>query len=88
MTLQPIGKRVLVKPIVEENRTTDGGIIIPDTVKEKVAKGTIIAIGQTVEWLKENDTILYSATAGTEVTMNNEKYLLLFENEMETLAII
>jgi chaperonin GroES len=86
--LKPFTKRVLVKPIKEEEKTSNGGIIIPSLVKEQVKRGIIKAVGAEVDLLKEGDTILYSATAGTEITIDNEAYLLMFADPNEILAVI
>lgn len=86
--IKPFGIRILVKPIKEEEKKTDGGIIIPTSIKEEVKRGTIASVGDDVKTLKEGDTVLYSATAGTPITMNNEDYLIMFADPHEILAII
>jgi chaperonin GroES len=85
--LKPIGNRVLIKPIPEEEKKTEGGIVIPVTVKQNVAKGKVIEVGE-VKWLHAGDTILYSVSAGTEVEVGGERHLLMFEDPHEILAVI
>jgi len=96
MKLKPLGDKVVVKPIKEEERTK-GGIIIPDSAtKEKPQEGTVIAVGDgkytdngtKIEMqVKENDRVIFSKYAGTEVKLNDdEEYLILSERDI--LAIV
>ena len=88
--LKPLGDRVLVKPMVEEE-VTKGGIIVPDTVKEKPQRGEIIAVGPgrldeqgkyiTME-VKKGDKVLYARYAGTEVKIDDDEYLILRESDI------
>ncbi len=87
MRLNPIGNRVLIKPIKEEEKVSKGGIHIPVTVKEQVARGEVKAVGE-VKWVKVGDIVLYSLSAGTKVSVNDEEHLLMFEDPHEILAII
>jgi len=88
--LKPIGDKVIVKPKAEEEKTA-GGIILPDTAKEKSYEGTVIAIGsgRTLEngerkpmSVKEGDTVLYSKYGGTEVTVDAVEYIILDEDSI------
>lgn len=94
MTIRPLHDRVLVKR-VEEEETKQGGIIIPDTAKEKPQQGEVIAAGKGVlledgEWapltVKAGDKILFGKYAGSEVKIEGEEYLILREDEI--LAVI
>lgn len=94
MKLKPLHDRVLIKRL-EEEVVTKGGIIIPDSAKEKPIKGTIVAVGpgKTGEdgkpvalTVKEGDVVLYSKYAGTEIKIDNEEHLVLREDDI--LAII
>ncbi len=94
MKLKPLGDRVVVKPIAEEDKTP-GGIILPDTAKEKPMRGEVIAVGPgrlTEEGkrlhleVKVGDVVLYSKYAGTDFKIDNQDYLILRENDI--LAII
>ena len=76
MNFQPLGNRVLVKR-VEEATTTMSGIIIPDNAKEKPSRGEVVAISKDVEALKISDQILFGKFAGSEVTLDGEKYVVL-----------
>jgi len=88
--IRPLGDRILVKRI-EEAEETRGGIIIPDTAKEKPMQGDVIATGpgrvlddgklQKME-LKAGDRILMSKYAGTEVKIDGEDYLILREDDV------
>ncbi len=74
----PMSGKLLVEPISEEK--TVGGIIIPDTAKEKSQRGKIVAMGKTDDEnnpLKEGDTIIYDKYAGTEIEFDDKKYLIL-----------
>ena len=88
MNIKPLADRVLVLPAPAEEQV--GGIIIPDTAKEKPLKGKIIAAGQGTKdeemVLKVGDTVLYGKYAGTEVELEGEKYLIMRQSDV--LAII
>ena len=88
--LKPIGDKVIVKPKEEEEKTS-GGIILPDTAKEKPHEGTVIAVGlgKVLESgerkpmsVKEGDTVIYSKYGGTEVTVEGEEYIILDEDSI------
>lgn len=78
MKVVPIGDRVLVQTTTEET-TTKGGIIIPDTAKEKTQTGKVIAVGDDKEKIKVSvgDKILYDKYAGTQIKVDNEEHLVL-----------
>ncbi len=88
MNIKPLADRVLVLPAPAEEKV--GGIIIPDTAKEKPLKGKIVAAGQGTKdeemVLKVGDTVLYGKYAGTEVELEGEKYLIMKQSDV--LAII
>lgn len=83
--MRPINDRVLVKPAAAE-QTTKGGIIIPDTAKEKPQRGTVIAVGPGKEdramTVKIDDVVLYGKYAGQEVDHNGEDYLIMKEDDI------
>ncbi len=90
VNLKPLADRVIVKPMEAED-TTKGGIILPDTAKEKPIEGTIIAVGpgritddgKIVKMeVKEGDKILYGKYSGTEVTVEGEEYLIMRESDV------
>ncbi len=93
MKLKPLGDRVVVKPI-EQEEITAGGIVLPETAKEKPQRGKIVAAGpgrvedgKRVELdVKEGDTVLFAKYAGTEIKIEGEKVLILRESDI--LAII
>jgi chaperonin GroES len=76
MNFKPLGDRLLVKR-VEEATTTASGIIIPDNAKEKPSRGSVIAIGDEVEGVSVNDTVVFGKYAGTELNLDSEEYLVL-----------
>ncbi len=90
MKLRPLQDRILVKRLEEEN-TTKGGIIIPDTAKEKPAEGKIAATGNgkvlddgkviPLE-LKEGDHVLFSKYSGTEVKIDGEEFLIMSQDDV------
>ena len=95
MSIQPLGDRVLVKPLEAEEKTRSG-IVIPDTAKEKPQEGEIIAVGKgrmaddgkivPLE-VKKGDRVLYGKYSGTEVTTKEgDEYLIMKEDDI--LAII
>ena len=94
MAIKPLGERVLVKPLESEEKTA-GGIILPDTAKEKPQKGEVVAVGKgkTLEdgavkalEVKQGDKVLYGKYSGSEVNHDGQDYLILKEEEI--LAII
>lgn len=89
MNLTPLADRVIIKPAPAETKTV-GGIIIPDTAKEKPLKGEVLAVGQGTKdeamILKAGDHVLYGKYAGTEVEFDGEKLLIMRQSDV--LAII
>ena len=90
MKIRPLANRVVVERI-EEEEVKKGGIIIPDTAKEKPQKGRVIAVGpgrKTEDGkvipvdVKEGDVVIFSKYAGTEVEIEDKKYLVMREDEI------
>ncbi len=90
MKLRPLHDRIVVKRVAEET-TTKGGIIIPDTAKEKPAEGKVIAVGngkvaddgkRIALEIKEGDRILFGKYSGTEVKIEGEEYLIMREDDV------
>ena len=83
--ITPLHDRVIVRPNTAQE-VTAGGIIIPDTAKEKPMRGTVIAVGpgkpDEPTTVKESDTVLYGKYAGTEVSMDGEDYLIMRESDI------
>ena len=88
MNIKPLADRVLVVPAPAEEKV--GGIIIPDTAKEKPQRGKVVAVGQgtkdEVMVLKENDVVLYGKYAGTELEYEGKKYLIMRQSDV--LAVV
>ncbi|RMH42741.1 MAG: co-chaperone GroES [Deltaproteobacteria bacterium] len=90
MKIRPLGDRILVKRVEEEEKSA-GGIIIPDTAKEKPIQAKVIAVGngrldkngkrQPLE-VKEGDRVLFSKYGGTEVKLDGEEHLILREDDV------
>ncbi len=76
MNFKPLGKRVLVKRLEEAN-TTASGIIIPDNATEKPSQGEVVAVSKDVNELTNGDKVVFGKYAGNEVTIENEKYLVI-----------
>lgn len=89
MNIKPLADRVLIKPAPAEEKTI-GGIIIPDTAKEKPLQGEVIATGNGTKdeamVLKAGDTVLYGKYSGTEIEHEGEKYLIMRQSDV--LAIL
>lgn len=89
MTLKPLSDRVLVKPVAAEQKTA-GGIIIPDSAKEKPLKGEVVAVGpgtkDEVMQLSVGNEVLFGKYAGTEVELDGEKFLIMRQSDV--LAIL
>ena len=91
MNLKPLGDRVLVRP-VEEEQTTASGIVLPDTAKEKPQKGQVLEVGDG-RWdedgekripldVAEGDEVLYSKYGGTDIIIEGEDLLVLRESDL------
>ena len=94
MKLKPLGDRVVVKAAPHEEKTK-GGLVLPDTVKEKPIEGIVIAVGagkvnddgkRTPIDLKVDDRVIYSKYSGTEVKLDGEEYLVISERDI--LAVV
>jgi len=88
MTIKPLADRVLVLPAPAEEKV--GGIIIPDTAKEKPQRGEVVAVGQGTKdetmVLKKGDVVLYGKYAGTELEDGDKKYLMMRQSDV--LAVV
>ena len=94
MKIKPLGDRVLVKPSEGEEKTK-GGIVIPDTAKEKPQEGVVVAAGEgrkgsdgkaTALSVKTGDKVLYGKYSGTGITVDGEEYIIMREEDI--LAIV
>lgn len=89
VNIQPLHDRVIVKPAAAEQKSS-GGIIIPDTAKEKPQRGTVLAAGpgkpDEPVTVKKGDTVLYGKYSGTEISIEGVDYLIMRESDI--LAII
>lgn len=90
MKVRPLNDRVLIRRL-EEETTSRGGIIIPETAKERPTKGEVIAVGpgERIEGderrpmpVKEGDKVIFGKYAGTEIKIDGEEYTLIRENEL------
>ena len=91
MSIKPLHDRVLIKRLEDAGEEIRGGIVIPDTAKEKPQEGKVVAVGEgkvleggeTVKMsVKEGDRILFGKYSGTEVKIDDEKYLIMREDEI------
>jgi chaperonin GroES len=90
ISIKPLGNRLVVEPI-EEQEITAGGIVLPETAKEKPQKGTVLAVGpgernekgdyMSLE-VKEGDTVLFAKYSGTEVKYDGKKLLIMREADI------
>ena len=77
LNLQPLGNRVLIKPLEQEGKTASG-LLLPETAKEKPQTGLVVAIGDDEDIkMKVNDKVLFAKYSGTEFKMDGSDYLLL-----------
>jgi chaperonin GroES len=85
LNIKPLADRVLVEAAAAEQKTS-GGIIIPDTAKEKPQKGKVVAVGTGKKdepiTVKVGDNILYGKYAGTEITVDGKEYLIMRESDI------
>jgi chaperonin GroES len=89
-TIRPLGDRVLLKRLEAEEKTP-GGIVLPDTAKEKPKQGKVVALGDGRQLesgevapfqVKKGNTVLFGSFAGTEVTVDGEEYILMSEDDI------
>jgi chaperonin GroES len=94
VTLKPLGNRVVIEP-KEQEEITAGGIVLPETAKEKPQKGTVLSVGPGERDdegkhvpldVKEGDTVLFAKYAGTEIKVDSKKLLIMRESDL--LAIV
>jgi chaperonin GroES len=85
VNVKPLADRVLIEPAEAEEKTV-GGIIIPDTAKEKPQKGTVVAVGNGKKdepmTVKVGDSVLYGKYSGTEINIDGEHYLIMKESDI------
>ena len=94
MAVKPLGDKILVKRL-EAQEVTKGGIVLPDSAKEKPKEGKVVEVGpgkvmddgnRSAMQIKKNDRILFTSYAGTEIKVDNQEYLIMSEDDV--LAII
>lgn len=85
VNVKPLADRVLIQPSAAEQKTA-GGIIIPDTAKEKPQRGTVVAVGPGKKdeplTVKVGDLVLYGKYSGTEITFDGNDYLIMRESDI------
>ena len=90
MAIRPLDDRIVIEPL-EAEETTKGGIVLPDTAKEKPTKGKVISVGEgklldsgnrAKLLVKKGDQVLYGKYAGTEITVSGKDYLILREGDI------
>lgn len=90
MNIKPLGDKVIVKRVEAEERTA-GGIVLPDTAKEKPKRGIVLAVGtgrllddgtRHAMQVKKDDEVLFTSYAGTEVKINGEEYIVMDESDI------
>jgi len=86
MNFKPLGDRLLIQR-VEESNTTASGIIIPDNAKEKPSKGKVIAIGNEVEDISVDDTVVFGKYSGNEISIDGEEYLIMESSDIFGLLV-
>lgn len=85
LNIKPLADRVIIEPSAAEAKTA-GGIIIPDTAKEKPQKGVVVAVGPGKKdeplTVKEGDNVLYGKYSGTEINFGDKEYLIMRESDI------
>jgi chaperonin GroES len=85
LNIKPLADRVVIEPAAAEEKTA-GGIIIPDTAKEKPQKGVVVAVGNGKKdepmTVKIGDSVLYGKYAGTEIVIGGDTYLIMKESDI------
>jgi chaperonin GroES len=94
MTLKPIGDKIIVE-VIDEPQTSTGGIILPDTAKEKSQRGKVLAVGngrtldngqKVAPEVKVGDTVVYAKYGGTEFKMDNKELMILSERDIHAIV--
>jgi chaperonin GroES len=94
MKVKPLGEKVLVKRLEAESKTK-GGIVLPDTAKEKPKRGKVIAVGEgkvledggrSQLQVKKGDEVIFTSYAGTEIKIDGEEFMIMDENDI--LAVV
>ena len=86
MKIKPLGERIVVKPLKQEEKT-EGGIYLPETAaKDKPQQGEVIAVGSDFKGVKKGDTVIFAKYGGTEIKVENEEYLVLAADDVLALA--
>jgi len=89
LNIKPLGTRIVIEPMEAEHKTA-GGIIIPDSAKEKPLRGKVKAVGKGTKdeemEVSVNDTVLYGKYSGTEISINGKDYLIMKQSDI--LAIV
>ncbi len=95
LKLKPLGNRVVIEPIEQED-VTAGGIVLPETAKEKPQKGKVLSVGpgdrdENGKYIpmdvKEKDTVLFAKYSGTEIKVDSKKLLILRESDLLAIVI-
>jgi chaperonin GroES len=90
LNIRPIGDKVIVKRVESEEKTA-GGIVLPDTAKEKPKRGVVLAVGtgrllddgrRSEMQVKKNDEVVFTSYAGTEIKLNGEDYMIMDETDI------
>ena len=90
LNIKPLGDKVIVKRVEAEDKTA-GGIVLPDTAKEKPKRGIVLAVGsgrllddgtRSEMQLKKSDEVLFTSYAGTEIKVSGEEYLIMDESDV------
>ncbi|MBM7559956.1 co-chaperone GroES [Marinitoga litoralis] len=78
MKVRPLGNRLLIKPVIEEKKT-EGGIVLPDTAKEKPMRAEVVAVGNIDSDVELNigDHVIFAKYSGTEIKIDDEDYILI-----------
>jgi len=86
MKIKPLGERIVVKPLEQEEKT-EGGIYLPDTAsKDKPQRGEVIAVGPDFKGVKKGDKVIFAKYGGTEIKIGKEEYLVLGADDVLAIA--
>lgn len=94
MTLKPLGDKIVVE-VIEEPQTTAGGIVLPDSAKEKSQRGKVLAVGtgklldsgeRVPLEVNEGDTIVFAKYGGTEISMDGQELMILSERDVHAIV--
>ncbi len=81
-SMRPLGDRIIVRRVINPDLLTPGGLVVPDTAREKPQEGDVISVGLKVHDIKPGERVLFGKYTGTEVKLDGQDYLIMREDDV------